>query len=234
MTEPQSLIEQQMEYYRARAGEYDEWFLRQGRYDHGAELNQAWFAEVEQVRAALAVFQPAGRVLELACGTGLWTQHLHRYAEQITALDSSSEVLELNRQRLDSDRVRYVQADLFRWEPDASYDVVFFSFWLSHVPESHFAGFWEMVRRALKPGGRAFLIDSRYDPTTTARDHSLGGRDMTTMTRRLNDGRAFEIVKIFYEPARLESQLQSLGWRARAAVTPRYFLYGQAERPGCG
>jgi demethylmenaquinone methyltransferase/2-methoxy-6-polyprenyl-1,4-benzoquinol methylase len=234
MTEPQSLIEQQMEYYRARAGEYDEWFLRQGRYDHGAELNQAWFAEVEQVRAALAAFQPVGRVLELACGTGLWTQYLHRYAEHITALDSSPEVLELNRQRLDSDRVRYVQADLFGWEPDDSYDVVFFSFWLSHVPESHFAGFWEMVRRALKPGGRAFLIDSRYDPTTTARDHSLGGREMTTMTRRLNDGRTFEIVKIFYEPARLESQLQSLGWKAQAAVTPRYFLYAQAGRPGGG
>jgi hypothetical protein len=27
------LLQEELAYYRARAGEYDEWFLRQGRYD---------------------------------------------------------------------------------------------------------------------------------------------------------------------------------------------------------
>ena len=35
-----------MAYYQARASEYDEWFLRQGRYDRGSAQNAPWFTEV--------------------------------------------------------------------------------------------------------------------------------------------------------------------------------------------
>jgi hypothetical protein len=41
-----AFLQQQMPYYQARASEYDEWFLRQGRYDHGAAQNARWFTEV--------------------------------------------------------------------------------------------------------------------------------------------------------------------------------------------
>src|SRR5205823_33937 len=61
--------------------------------------------------------------------------------------------------------VTYVSAALFDWRPDRSYDVVFFSFWLSHVPRSRFGAFWSLVRSCLVPSGRAFLIDNRNDPT---------------------------------------------------------------------
>jgi demethylmenaquinone methyltransferase/2-methoxy-6-polyprenyl-1,4-benzoquinol methylase len=66
---PHDVLQQQVDYYRARAGEYDEWFLRQGRYDRGAELNAHWFGEVATVVAALDAFGPRGDVLEFACGT---------------------------------------------------------------------------------------------------------------------------------------------------------------------
>ena len=56
MTPNDPLLAEQIAYYRSRAGEYDEWFLRQGRYDHGSELNARWFAEVEQVARALTEF----------------------------------------------------------------------------------------------------------------------------------------------------------------------------------
>jgi len=48
-------------------------------------LNQQWFWGVEQVRGELDQFQPGGQVLELACGIGLWTQPLLKYARDITA-----------------------------------------------------------------------------------------------------------------------------------------------------
>src|SRR6266511_3494592 len=31
---------------------------------------------------------------------------------------------------------RFIRADIFEWVPDRRYDVVFFGFWLSHVPPS--------------------------------------------------------------------------------------------------
>jgi len=52
------------------------------------------------LRRALGEFAPQGRVLELACGTGLWTGELVRYAERVVAVDAAPEVLEINRQRL--------------------------------------------------------------------------------------------------------------------------------------
>ncbi len=233
MTSGDTLLQEQIAYYRARAGEYDEWFLRQGRYDRGPELNRQWFTEAEEVAQALGDFAPTGHVLELACGTGLWTQRLARSASSITAVDSSPEVIEINRQRLGmahAAKVEYVQADLFAWQPASQYDVVFFSFWLSHVPPERFAAFWEMVRAALAPGGRVFFIDSLYSETSTASDHRLEGQEATTLTRRLNDGQEFRIVKVFYQPEKLADQLAALGWQAQVQATAHYFLYGSARR----
>lgn len=112
-----NLVQQQIQYYRARAGEYDEWFFRQGRYDRGAALNRQWFVEISRLRSALRSFQPAGHVLELACGTGLWTQQLVRHADSVTAVDASPEILELNRARVRSNKIRHVCADIFKWQP---------------------------------------------------------------------------------------------------------------------
>jgi ubiquinone/menaquinone biosynthesis C-methylase UbiE len=220
------LIAGQVEYYRARAGEYDEWFLRQGRYDRGPEANQAWFDEVGEVRRALDAFGPEGRVLELAGGTGLWTQQLVQRANSVTVVDSSAEVLAINRERVGSDRAQYIQADLFSWRPGERYDVVFFGFWLSHVPPDRFASFWDLVRSCLHPGGRVFLVDSLYTDISTAIDHRLEGRDATTVTRRLNDGQEYRIVKVFHQPDELRAQLAGLDWNLTARSTAHYFLYG--------
>ncbi len=225
-----NILQEQLAYYRARAGEYDQWFLRQGRYNCGAELNAQWFSEAEQVQVALDTFAPTGRVLELACGTGLWTQHLAHYAHSVTALDASPEVLAINHARVGGDKVRYVQADILDWTPDSQFDVVFFSFWLSHVPPEGFDGFWNLVQHCLAPGGRVFLVDSLYEPTSTAADHRLAGTEAVTLTRRLNDGQEFRIVKVFYEPEELAQKLAGLGWQFDVPRTDNYFLYGQGKR----
>jgi ubiquinone/menaquinone biosynthesis C-methylase UbiE len=129
-----SLSRTHVNYYRDRASEYDEWFFRQGRYDRGEAHRQQWFAEIEEVESALFATKPAGNILELACGTGLWTQHLAPLATHITAVDAAPEVIALNQNRVNSESVEYIVADLFNWTPDRQFDFIFFGFWLSHVP----------------------------------------------------------------------------------------------------
>jgi SAM-dependent methyltransferase len=226
----EAVLTEQLDYYRARALEYDKWWLREGRFDRGPEANTRWFAETSELERVLARFDPRGEVLELACGTGLWTRHLVAYADRITAVDAAPEVLAINHARVGDDRVRYVEADLFEWTPDALYDACVFTFWLSHVPEHRFDGFWGMVGRALKPGGRVFFIDSARTERSTAADHVLPGSGDDTMTRRLDDGREFQIVKRFYEPEALERRLGELGWQASVGATPEFFIYGTAAR----
>lgn len=223
---PSTPLGEQLEYYCARASEYDEWWWRHGRYDRGAELNASWFAAAAAAASALADFRPAGRVLELACGTGIWTEQLLPGTTQLTALDGSPEMLAINATRLRSPRVRYVHADVFEWQPAEQFDVVFFGFWLSHVPPDRFEDFWRLVRACLAPGGRVFFVDSRHDSTSTALDHRLPAADATLLRRRLNDGREFQIYKVFYEPAALAARLATLGWEFQIQPTGNYFLVG--------
>ena len=226
------LLEGQLAYYRARAEEYDDWFLRRRRHDRGPEWNRRWFSELEDIRQELGRFGPAGRVLELACGTGLWTVDLARHATSMTAVDASPEVLEINRARLreagHETAVRYVEADLFDWRPDAAYDAVFFGFWLSHVPPERFEAFWELVRSALWPGGRAFFVDSPGPETPDEKERRSRDPQGHTTIRRLDDGRKFRIVKVFYDPAALEARLADLGWNVSVHTT-EHLLYGYGE-----
>jgi SAM-dependent methyltransferase len=226
-----ALLTEQLDYYRARAGEYDKWWQREGRFDRGPEANARWFAEATELERALARFDPRGDVLELACGTGLWTRRLIDYATRVTAVDAAPEVLAINRARVGDPTVRYVEADLFEWTPEpAAYDVCVFTFWLSHVPDDRFQAFWDTVGSALRPDGRVLFIDSARTDRSTAADHQLPGNDENTMTRRLDDGREFQIVKRFYDPDRLARQLAALGWSCRIDATGEFFIYGTATR----
>lgn len=225
-----TLLRQQLIYYRARANEYDHWWLRQGRYDRGAALNAQWFADAALVSAALAAIRPAGRVLELACGTGIWTDQLLPFVTHLTALDGSPEMLAINAARLHSPLVRYVEADLFNWQPTEQYDIVFFGFWISHVPPEQFEAFWQLVRSCLAPNGRVFFVDSRRDQTSTAIDHRLPEPEATVQRRRLNDGREFQVYKIFYDPANLTKRLRELGWDFDIHQTAHYFIFGHGHQ----
>jgi ubiquinone/menaquinone biosynthesis C-methylase UbiE len=121
-TEPEvgSLLAEQRAYYRALAPDY----LSQGLdLPGGGELAEA-----------LEGFRPAGSVLELACGPGVWTSQLLRHATDVTAVDASAEMLAIAAARITSSRVRFIQADLFAWRPERRYDAVFMGFWILPCP----------------------------------------------------------------------------------------------------
>jgi 2-polyprenyl-3-methyl-5-hydroxy-6-metoxy-1,4-benzoquinol methylase len=224
------LLNSQLEYYRARAAEYDEWFLRKGRYDHGPELNRRWFSEITELRHWLSRQGPLGDVLELAAGTGLWTESLATQSRSLHCIDAAPEALILNRARMTRHEadITYELADIFQWRPSRRYDTIFFGFWLSHVPEDRFVPFWRLVEEACADGGHTLLVDSLADPASTARDQVIEGSGQ--VTRRLNDGREFRIVKKFWDPNRLAQRLATIGWEARLDTTPTYFLFGTAAR----
>lgn len=220
------LLDQQVAYYRARAGEYDQWFLREGRYDRGPEHRAAWFTEIALVRRVLSAAINDSDVLELACGTGVWTEQLARENGHVIAVDVSPEVVAINQDRVRAHNVDYEVADLFSWTPPRLFDAVFFAFWLSHVPPSRFERFWRMVRSAIKPGGHVFFVDSLLEPTSAATDH-VPVDNSGLAHRKLNDGREFQIVKVFYEPEPLERRLADLGWRGSVQSSGRFFLFGR-------
>lgn len=229
------LLEEQVAYYRARAPEYEEWFRRQGRYSRGVEADARWFAEFTTACDRLRAFGARGDVLEIACGTGQTTSILAETTARLTALDAAPEMITEARRRPALSTVEFVEADVFAWEPPRSFDAVVFTFWLSHVPAERFAAFWGLVADALAPGGRVFFADSLYAPWATAIDHELEGPHAGSVTRRLNDGREFRIVKRFFEPSELESELRRIGWEIEVRATGDLLLTGSGRaHPGQG
>jgi SAM-dependent methyltransferase len=227
------VLREQIEYYRERAPEYDEWFERRGMYDLGEEWNARWEADVAEVEAALAALRPSGRILELASGTGWWTKRLAAMASEVTAVDASDETIAIARTRAPS--ARFVRADIFGWEPSETYDFVFFSFWLSHVPADRFEAFWGLVGRALAPGGRVFFVDNLRREIPLPNESKFWQRELRPdgiVTRTLNDGREFRAVKIYYDPPDLEARLRGLGWDVSVQGTENFFYYGGGQRSG--
>jgi demethylmenaquinone methyltransferase/2-methoxy-6-polyprenyl-1,4-benzoquinol methylase len=191
------VLSEQKRYYAERAPEYDDWWYRRGRYTRDPERERRWLVDVAELEARLQSFAPRGDVLELAAGTGIWTRRLVPAADRVVAVDANAETLALN-----TPAAELVVADIFSWHPLQQFDVVFFSFWLSHVPEERFAEFWALVRSALRPGGRVFLIDS--GPPEVAGDGEL-------QVRQLADGREFTIVKRFWQPDELTERVAGFG-----------------------
>lgn len=210
--EVEALLAEQLAYYRASALEYDEFAVGP---PGGQELS-----------AALAAFHPSGSVLELACGPGRWTRLLLRHAASVTAIDGSPEMLAIARAKVDDGRVRFVQGDLFQWQPDRRYDVVSFAFWLSHVPLERFDSFWALVDQSLEPSGRVFFADDNYRTP----DELIEGEHSSTILRRLQDGTTHRLVKVPHQPANLEARLSRLGWRIEVASASGPYFSGAGCR----
>jgi SAM-dependent methyltransferase len=207
-------LEEQIRYYRERAAEYDE-TAKGPLTAHGQAL---W--------DALREFAPRGRVVEFACGTGLSTVGLVPFADEITAIDASPEMLELARARISSPKVRFVESDVFSWRPDGHYDVAFFSFWLSHVPPTHFERFWDLVASCLTPEGRVLFMDEgRHSPWgEDFEDEAVG-----VVRRQLQDGTEHRAVKVLWDVDELDSRLHELGWDVECRSTGAFY-WGQGRR----
>ena len=210
--ELEPLLAEQLAYYRALG--------------LGDEDPTIWGLGGSEVADALDSFRPTGEVLELACGTGMWTQRLLRHATSVTAVDAAPEMLAVAAARIGDGRVRFVEADLFSWTPDRRYDVVFFAFWLSHVPLARFEAFWSLVADCLKAHGRVFFVDDAYRTAEEIIDGALS----STIRRRLNNGTAYRIVKVPHQPRDLEDRLGRLGWRVTVTSTSGPLFWG-ASRP---
>ena len=206
---------EQLAYYRAVANEYE---------DHKIDVPGQ-----DELLSAIESFRPTGDVLELACGTGIWTERLLQSATTVTAVDGAPEMLARARARVGSSAsIRFIEADLFSWKADRRYDAVFFGFWISHVPEDTFGSFWSLVADALEPRGRVFFFDDNHRPGTEL----IEGATSPIVQRRLHDGTAFRVIKIPYEPADLERRLHDLRWNIRVSGTSGPFYWGTGVRSG--
>ena len=216
-------------YYDARAPEYDDFYLRRGRYQHGVIDDMAWQMELDQATAWLDDVPFSGRIVELASGTGWWSPLLAGKGE-LWCYDAAAAPLELARRRLVAHHLLAHLHHRDAWSPPEPPPAggLFTGFWLSHVPRHRLADFLRLAHAWLAPGGTYAFIDSRFDPASSAAGNDWDAATEVA-TRRLADGRSFRVPKVYYEPAELERALGTAGFGdATVSTTGRFFLLGRA------
>jgi SAM-dependent methyltransferase len=226
---PADLSAEMIAYYAARAPEYDDWYLRRGRYARGPVHDLAWNVELDQATVWLDGLPLAGEIVELAGGTGWWSTLLASKGS-LSIYDANEAPLAIARERLVAHGLRAHLHVRDAWaEPDRQVDSLFCGFWLSHVPRARLAEFLDLARRWLRPGGHLAFIDSRPDPHSGALDQPISS-EAEVSRRKLADGREFAVVKVYWQPAELEAALGAAGFlEASVSTTERFFLLGRAR-----
>ncbi len=209
------VLAEQVDYYRRRAGEYDV---------------TAYGDDVAAARARIGrlvtEMRPTGSVLEIACGTGLWTEALAGWADTLTAMDAAPEAVAIARDRVQLANVSFEVADVFSWNPGTRFDVIFFSAWLSHVPASRFGQFWQLLGGWLAGNGRVLFIDEHVDER--GKETYIASCD-EVVERQLCDGSTFRVIKNFVDPEEPELRLRRLGWDCTVRWDGSDWVYGEAR-----
>jgi demethylmenaquinone methyltransferase/2-methoxy-6-polyprenyl-1,4-benzoquinol methylase len=189
------------QYYDARAPEYDEWYLGQGRFE-GLDRPD-WEEAVAALERAIAELPPA-TTLDVACGTGFLTRHLRG---AVTALDQSEQMLERARERVPA--ALFVQGDALELPfPDRSFERLFTGHFYGHLETPERERFLAEARRV---ADELVVADS-----AVRADH---GRE-EWQTRILNDGSRFEVYKRYFEGRELATELGG----GRVLNESRYFV----------
>ena len=209
------------QYYAARAQEYESIYRKRERQP-----------DLRKLEALLPDMLGGRRVLELACGTGYWTQFLARKARGIVAVDASTETLALAAAKgLPADEVELRVADVYELPEELGvFDGAFAGFWWSHVPIPDQPRFLRSLDRRLAPGARVVLLDNLYAEGSSTPIARRDGDGNTYQLRRLADGSEHVVLKNFPSEGELVSAAGPLG-RNFQFVRLEYYWVFVYEKP---
>src|SRR5262245_1668754 len=150
MANPTAAKDHMQAYYAARAAEYD-------RIYHKPERQR----DLRKIESWLQATLAGCSVLEIACGTGYWTQFYAPHCPRVVALDSAQETLNIAKTRTPLDRVSFVVGDAYRIPAQSrKLDAGFAGFWWSHMPLGRIQEFLQGFHAALRPDAKVVFLDN--------------------------------------------------------------------------
>ena len=200
-------------YYAARAPEYDRIYLKPER--------QVDLRAIEQwVRGQFA----GASVLEIACGTGYWTQFIAEVAARVRATDLTPHTLSIAEGRVTKANVEFLIGDAYAPAQYAGqFDAAFAGFWFSHVPMSRRDEFLSALNAALEPGAKVVMLDNRFVEGSSSAISEQDAAGNTYQIRRLGDGTTHRVLKNFPSEAELLSLARRAGKDARITQWQYYW-----------
>lgn len=186
------------QYYALSAPHYERVYDQPERQEDLEELH-------EKVAEALR----GHKVLEIACGTGYWSETIADTATSVLVTDINPEMLDLAKARgLPMDKVQFSLADAFDLPADmGSFTACFAGFWWSHVKREDQERFLAQLRAKLGKDTFLVLLDNTYvegSSTSIARTDAQGN---TYQIRSVPDGQRYEVLKNFPSDSTLRKKI---------------------------
>ena len=182
-------------------------------------------ADLAALRARVGKIFKGKHELELACGTGYWTDVIAERAQHVTALDVNDEVLEIARSKKNAGKVTFLRGSAYEIPlQDRVHDALFAGFWWSHVPLEKLDGFLKDISSRIKPGALIAFLDNRYvegSSTPVSRRDTQGN---SYQARKLDDGSTHEVLKNFPDESELIRRVSRHGWGAHVDLLPHYWM----------
>lgn len=201
-------------YYAARAAEYEKLYEKPERQK-----------DLVRLTAILQDIFRGKNVLEIACGTGWWTQRLALTAQSVMATDINESMLDIARNKYYArNNTEFIRDDIFQSTLDQTVEGLFAGFIWSHIPLDQLDGFLTQIRNRVQTGGAVVFIDNLYVPgSSTPISHSDEGGN-TYQTRLLSDGSEHRVLKNFPEPDFLKGKLAPFGAALEYRALDYYWL----------
>lgn len=206
------------EYYARRAAEYERIYAKPERQ-----------ADLTKLTALVNASLAGRRVLEIACGTGWWTERYAPGASSVLATDVNQEVLDVaTAKSYPPGRVRFAIGDAFKPETIAGdFDAVFAGFWWSHLSRASIPGFLANLDRRLGgkgSGAHLVFLDNRYveGSSTPVSDTDAAGD--TWQTRKLDDGSSHRVLKNFPDEKELRAAVQPFAATCKVTELEYFWL----------
>ena len=178
------------DYYKRRAGEYEEVYSRNDPFRQ---------EELEKIAETLKLTLKDRKILEIASGTGYWTQILSNTAQSIVATDIAIEMLKI------AERKHYKCPVAFRIEDSynlsfegASFNGGLANFWFSHIPRNKIDSFLNGFHRILQSGSKVFMADNIYIPEVGGELIVKKSNENTYKLRKLKDGSEYLVLKNYF------------------------------------
>lgn len=188
-------------YYANRAPEYDNVYLKPERQ-----------GDLRAIERWLPTKCAGTSVIEVACGTGYWTQFIAPVSAHVLAIDSSPETLSIAKNRVTANHVVFQTGDAYALPlHEAKFDVAFAGFWFSHVPIKRQREFLRGLHATLIPGAKVVLLDNRYVEGSSSPITEQDEEGNTYQTRTLSNGTTHRVLKNFPTEKELKERLTGLG-----------------------
>jgi demethylmenaquinone methyltransferase/2-methoxy-6-polyprenyl-1,4-benzoquinol methylase len=215
MADPRSSTPQLEKYYEKRASEYEQVYEKAERQD---EL--AW------LRGRIPELFRGRTVLEVACGTGYWTQFIAKSARKVHACDINDAVLEIAREKaIARGKADFFKADAVSLEGvPPGCDAAFAGFWWSHVKKSGIERFVAGLARRLEPGALVAILDNQYVEGSSTPLSRRDAEGNTYQKRRVQSGEEYEVLKNFPAPDELRAAVAPVSREAHLEALTYYWL----------